>query len=135
MDLPRGTESILIVEDDPAVRKLANSVLSRCGYQVREAVNAIEALDRIERHPPFALVITDVVMPQMSGKELYNELVKRIPNVQVLFISGYTDDALAHHGVLDDGLSFLEKPFSPARLAQKVRSMLDANSAAIAQAR
>jgi len=67
-----------------------------------------------------------VVMPQMSGEELYNELMKREPDAQVLFISGYTDDALAHHGVLDEGLYFLEKPFSPARLAQKVREVLNA---------
>ena len=125
-DLPGGTESILIVEDDAAVRKLARTVLHRCGYQLCEAVNAIEALALLERDLRFDLVITDVVMPQMSGKELYNELMKREPDAQVLFISGYTDDALAHHGVLDEGLYFLEKPFSPARLAQKVREVLNA---------
>ena len=129
-DLPGGTETVLIVEDDAAVRKLITTVLRRCGYQLREAVNAVEALALIERDPFFDLVITDVVMPQMSGKELYNELVKREPGVRVLFISGYTDDALAHHGVLDEGLFFLEKPFSPARLAQKVREVLDASRAA-----
>ncbi|HSI11190.1 MAG TPA: response regulator [Chthoniobacter sp.] len=129
-EMPRGTESILMVEDDAAVRKLASAVLSRCGYRIHEAGNAVEALALIERHPPFDLVITDVVMPQMSGKELHTEIMKRMPTVQVLFISGYTDDALAHHGVLDEGLSFLEKPFSPARLAQKVRTVLDTRPAA-----
>jgi signal transduction histidine kinase/ActR/RegA family two-component response regulator len=124
-EMPRGTESVLMVEDDPSVRKLATTVLARCGYRIEEAVNALEALALIDRHPPFDLVITDVVMPQMSGKQLYLEIMKRVPEVRVLFISGYTDDALAHHGVLDEGLSFLEKPFSPARLAQKVREVLD----------
>jgi len=123
--MPSGTESVLIVEDDSAVRKLATTMLSRCGYRIQQASNAVEALALIERQPPFDLVITDVVMPQMSGKQLHGEIMKRMPEVQVLFISGYTDDALAHHGVLDEGLSFLEKPFSPARLAQKVRAVLD----------
>jgi PAS domain S-box-containing protein len=124
-ELPNGTESVLVVEDDPAVRKLATTVLAGCGYRIQEAVNAVEALELIARHPSFDLVVTDVIMPQMSGKELYDKIVKSLPSVRVLFISGYTDDALAHHGVLDSELSFLEKPFSPARLAQKVRSVLD----------
>jgi CheY-like chemotaxis protein len=123
--LPRGSESLLMVEDDAAVRKLATSVLRRCGYRIQEATNAVEALAFIDRGLTFDLVITDVVMPQMSGKELYTNIIQRAPETRVLFISGYTDDALAHHGVLDDGLLFLEKPFSPARLAQKVRAVLD----------
>jgi signal transduction histidine kinase/ActR/RegA family two-component response regulator len=124
-DLPSGHESILVVEDDAAVRRLATTVLKGCGYHIQEAVNAVEALKFIENPSRFDLVITDVVMPQMSGKQLYEELKKRVPSAKVLFISGYTDDALAHHGVLDEGLEFLEKPFSPARLAQKVRAVLD----------
>ena len=127
-ELPRGNESVLIVEDDIDVRKLATAVLHSCGYRIEEAVSAVQALDLVGYHSRFDLVITDVIMPQMSGKELYTEIMKRVPNTEVLFISGYTDDALAHHGVLDAGLSFLEKPFSPARLAQKVRSVLDGAS-------
>ncbi len=124
-ELPRGAESILMVEDDAAVRTLSTTVLDGCGYRIHEAVNAIEALQLIDKKSSFDLVITDVVMPQMSGKELYVEIMRRQPGAKVLFISGYTDDALAHHGVLDEGLWFLEKPFSPARLAQKVRQVLD----------
>jgi PAS domain S-box-containing protein len=124
-DLPRGTESLLMVEDDPAVRKLSVSVLRSCGYKIQEAVNAVEALSMMEQSASFDLVITDVIMPLMSGKELYDTIRQRFPSTRVLFISGYTDDALAHHGVLEADLSFLEKPFSPARLAQKVRAVLD----------
>ncbi|EDY18155.1 multi-sensor hybrid histidine kinase [Chthoniobacter flavus Ellin428] len=124
-ELPRGQESVLMVEDDSSVRKLAASLLRSCGYQIQEAVDAIEALAIIDRHGAFDLVITDVIMPQMSGKELYSKIMQRAPGARVLFMSGYTDDALAHHGVLDEGLHFLEKPFSPARLAQKVRTVLD----------
>jgi len=95
---------------------------------VQEASNALEALALMEKNPHFDLVITDVIMPHMSGKELYDRLKARGCEAKVLFISGYTDDALADHGVLDEELSFLEKPFSPARLAQKVRSVLDGTS-------
>src|SRR5581483_10527721 len=131
-DLPRGSESILIVQDDIAVRRLATSVLRSCGYEVQEAANAIEALGLIDAQLRFDLVITDVIMPQMSGKELYTQLIDRVPQTKVLFISGYTDDALAHHGVLDEDLQFLEKPFSPAGLAQKIREVLDKTPALLA---
>ena len=130
-ELPRGTESVLVVEDDAAVRRLATTVLRNCGYQIAEAENAVEALKLIACSSPFDLVVTDVVMPQMSGKQLYEEIMKRAPDAKVLFISGYTDDALAHHGVLDEGLAFLEKPFSPARLAQKVRAVLEEAAQAV----
>src|SRR5205085_5372180 len=123
--LPTGTESVLVVEDEAAVRRLAATVLRDCGYQVQEASNAVEALSFIGETSPFDLVITDVIMPQMSGKELYDRIKDRFSEAKVLFISGYTDDALANLGVLDGQLSFLEKPFSPARLARKVREVLD----------
>ncbi|MDB6025232.1 MAG: Blue-light-activated protein [Verrucomicrobiales bacterium] len=127
--LPTGTESILIVEDDFSVRRLAAMILSECGYKVQEACNAAEALALVEKKVRFDLVITDVIMPQMSGKELYDRLKVIVPKTKVLFMSGYTDDALAHHGVLEAGLSFLEKPFSPVRLARSVREILDQASA------
>jgi signal transduction histidine kinase/ActR/RegA family two-component response regulator len=123
--LPKGSESILVVEDEPAVRTLAVLILSQSGYQVREAGDAFEALELIRKSPPFHLVLTDVIMPQMSGKSLYDQIVSQRPGTKVLLMSGYTDDALAHHGVLDEGLSFLEKPFSPAQLTRKVREVLD----------
>ncbi|HWD92292.1 MAG TPA: response regulator [Verrucomicrobiae bacterium] len=123
--LPEGSESILIVEDEAAVRRLAASVLRGAGYRVQEARDAIEAFTLIESKQPFDLVITDVIMPKMSGKELYDQIKVIAPRINVLFMSGYTDDALAHHGVLGPELSFLEKPFSPAGLARKVREVID----------
>ncbi len=123
--LPEGTESILIVEDEAAVRRLAASVLRTSGYSVQEARDAIEAYALIQAKQPFDLVITDVIMPKMSGKELYDQIKTIAPRIKVLFMSGYTDDALAHHGVLGPELSFLEKPFSPSRLTQKVREVID----------
>jgi PAS domain S-box-containing protein len=124
--LPVGTESILVVEDDPSVRELAVLILSNCGYQVQSSNNAFEALRLIKRNPEYDLVVTDVIMPQMSGKELHDQIRSQLPQTKVLLMSGYTDDALAHHGVLDEGLFFLEKPFSPAKLSRKVREVLDA---------
>jgi PAS domain S-box-containing protein len=125
--LPEGTESILIVEDEAAVRRLAASVLRGAGYQVQEARDAVEALSIIDAKQPFDLVVTDVIMPKMSGKELYDKIRVIAPRIKVLFMSGYTDDALAHHGVLGPELSFLEKPFSPAGLARKVREIIDSS--------
>ena len=123
--VPKGTESILIVEDEVAVRRLAASVLRSCGYEVQEARDGFEALSLIQSKQPFRLVITDVIMPRMSGKELYDKIKVIAPRIKVLFMSGYTDDALAHHGVLEPELSFLEKPFSPGRLVRKVREVID----------
>lgn len=123
--LPEGRESILIVEDEGAVRRLAASVLRGAGYQVQEARDAIEGLALIQSRQPFDLVITDVIMPKMSGKDLYDQIKAIAPRIKVLFMSGYTDDALAHHGVLGPELCFLEKPFSPSRLAHKVRDVID----------
>jgi CheY-like chemotaxis protein len=124
-DMPTGTESILVVEDDAAVRRLAVVILRNCGYKIQESNNAFEALEVIRRNPHFDLVLSDVIMPQMSGKELSDKLRLQYPHTKILLMSGYTDDALAHHGVLDEGLLFLEKPFSPAKLANKVREVLD----------
>jgi CheY-like chemotaxis protein len=124
--LPNGKESILLVEDDSSVRRLAFTILRDRGYQVQESSSAIDALEIIRKHPGFDLVVTDVIMPQMSGKELCDLIKTQIPCTKVLLMSGYTDDALAHHGVLNEEISFLEKPFSPSRLSQKVREVLDA---------
>ncbi len=127
--LPGGNEHILIVEDDAAVRALTAAILSDRGYDVRESTNGVEALELLRSNPSFDLVVTDVIMPQTSGKELHDRIRGSMPQTKVLLMSGYTDDALAHHGVLDEGLSFLEKPFSPARLARKVRESLDGSNA------
>jgi CheY-like chemotaxis protein len=125
--MPEGSESILIVEDEAAVRRLAASVLRGAGYQVQEARDAIDALALIQAKQPFDLVVTDVIMPKMSGKELYDQIKVITPRIKVLFMSGYTDDALAHHGVLGPELCFLEKPFSPSGLARKVREVIDSS--------
>jgi PAS domain S-box-containing protein len=125
-DMYAGNESILIVEDDPAVRRMAVVILRNCGYKIQESNNAFEALEVFRRNPNFDLVLTDVIMPQMSGKEMSDKIREQCPQTKILLMSGYTDDALAHHGVLDEGLLFLEKPFSPAKLTRKVREVLDA---------
>ncbi len=126
--MPGGTESILVVEDDAAVRRLAVTVLRGRGYQIQECNNAFEALELLRRDTHFDLVLSDVIMPQMSGKELYDQIKQQFPQTKVLLMSGYTDDALAHHKVLDEGLFFLEKPFSPSRLARKIREVIDTRS-------
>jgi PAS domain S-box-containing protein len=123
--MPGGTESILVVEDDAAVRRLAVTVLRGRGYQIQECNNAFEALELLRKNAHFDLVLTDVIMPRMSGKELSDQIKQQFPQTKVLLMSGYTDDALAHHNVLDDGLFFLEKPFSPSRLARKIREVID----------
>jgi PAS domain S-box-containing protein len=123
--LPKGGESVLVVEDDPTVREFTATVLRECGYQVREAATAVDALPQLDNHPHPDLVVTDVIMPQMSGKELYEQLKQRRIQSKVLFISGYTDDALVNLGVMDNPLCFLQKPFTPVKLAQTVRNLLD----------
>jgi PAS domain S-box-containing protein len=122
----RGNETILVVEDDELLRKLASDILSITGYNVLQAANAGEALLHCERFEgPIQLMITDVVMPQMSGRELSErvELIRR--EMKVLFMSGYTDDAVVRHGITSAGRPFIQKPFSPADLARKVRDVLD----------
>ncbi len=122
---PRGHETILIVEDEKAVRKLTRRILSSAGYKVLSAANGGEALLECERHADkIHLVLTDVVMPRMSGKELSARLTKVFPDLKVLFMSGYTDDAIVHHGILDEGTHFLAKPFTSPDLLKKIRTVL-----------
>jgi CheY-like chemotaxis protein len=121
----RGSETVLLVEDEEAVRTLVHEVLERNGYTVLAARHGGEALLVCERHGgPIHLMVTDVVMPEMSGRELAERLASLRPAMKVLYVSGYTDDAIVHHGVLDPGTPFLEKPFSPDALARKVREVL-----------
>jgi PAS domain S-box-containing protein len=125
-DLPRGRETVLVVEDDEGVRQLSARILNRQGYRVWEAVNGAEALRIIEQQKePIDLMLTDVVMPQMGGKELAEKVQPLRPQMKVLFISGYMDDAVVHREILDSASHFLQKPFSPAALARKVREVLD----------
>jgi two-component system, cell cycle sensor histidine kinase and response regulator CckA len=124
---PRGGETVLLVEDDPSVQDLALRLLRQQGYTVLEAANGVAALHVAQEHggEKIHLLLTDVVMPQMGGKELADQLKIFRPDVKVLYTSGYTDDAIVHHGVLEPGTHFLQKPFSLKTLSHKVREVLD----------
>lgn len=124
-EVPHGEETILLIEDDPTVRALAREVLELNGYHILEARNGEEALKIAAGPVLFQLLLTDVVMPGQSGRELADQLLADRSDLRVLFMSGYTDDAIVHHGVLEDGLDFIQKPFSPDALARRVRVVLD----------
>jgi CheY-like chemotaxis protein len=118
-------ETVLLVEDEDAVRALAREVLRRHGYVVLEARHGVDALRVAERHSDaIHLLVTDVVMPHMGGRELANRLATTRPAIKVLFISGYADHALMHADLVR-GAAFLQKPFTPDVFARKVRSLLD----------
>ena len=124
--ISEGTETILLVEDDEMVRKLVNKVLDNEGYRLLEAANGVAALSICAQYEePIHLLLTDVVMPEMSGRELANRLAAVRPELKVLYMSGYTDDVIVHHGVLDEGTEFIQKPFTPDVLARKIREVLD----------
>jgi len=125
--LPRGTETLLVVEDEPSVRHLAAGVLEAQGYQVLRANNGQDALHVAGEHKgsPIRLVITDVVMPLMGGKAMGEWLKITHPDLKILFTSGYTDDAIARHGMIEPGVAFQPKPYTPEILVRKVRAMLD----------
>ncbi len=125
-DLPRGSETILVVEDEEEVRKLAARVLQRQGYKVLEAPQGGDALLICEQHQdPIHLMLTDVVMPGMSGHQLAKRLESLQPRMKVLYMSGYTNNAIAQHGVLGEGVNYIQKPFTVDGLARKVRGVLD----------
>ena len=127
-DLPHGKETILLVEDEPGLRKLTKLVLQDLGYTILEAANGCEALTIAKERNVSGvdLVFTVVVMPQMGGKELADHIHSMRPDAKVLFTSGYTEDAIVHHGVLNDDVAFLHKPYTPNILARKLREVLDA---------
>jgi signal transduction histidine kinase/ActR/RegA family two-component response regulator len=121
-----GTETILLVEDEEQVRALVLNILRRQGYRVICAQHAGEAMLLSEQHPEtIDLLLTDVVMPQMSGPELAKRLLAKRPSMKVLCMSGYTDDSIVRHGVLESGVAFLQKPLTPTALAGKIREVLD----------
>jgi len=122
----RGSETILLAEDDDQLRELAALILTARGYRVLSAGN-IEEVDAIckRERAKIDLLLTDVVMPRMSGTEIAVRVAQRRPGIRILYMSGYTADATVHHGVLEHGVAFLQKPFTPALLAAKVREVLD----------
>ncbi len=124
--MAHGTETILLVEDEATVRALAARVLHACGYMVLATTDGVDALRTAQTYgAPIDLLLTDVVMPHMGGPALVAQLAGAYPGLKVLFMSGYTDNMFVHHGQLDPGINLLQKPFSAATLARKVREMLD----------
>jgi CheY-like chemotaxis protein len=122
----RGTETILLAEDEEMVRRLTREVLEMYGYRVLLAAGGGAALLICERHEgPIPLLITDVVMPEMSGRELAARITTMRPEMKVLFMSGYTDASVSGPGEFEEGSNFIQKPFTPAALARKVREVLD----------
>jgi PAS domain S-box-containing protein len=122
----RGTETILVLEDEPALRRLVETILDQQGYTILEAATPEQALRLCDEHAgSIDLLVTDVVMPGMSGRQIAEFAVQRRPSLKVLYMSGYTADAIAHHGVLESGVAFLQKPFSSESLLQKVREVLN----------
>jgi CheY-like chemotaxis protein len=126
-----GSETILLVEDDVGVRSLARRILRHHGYTVLEASDGVMAQEVAQQHAgPIDLIITDVIMPGgLSGVRLAEYLVAQRPQVKVLYMSGYTDNAITQHGALDSGQAFLQKPFTPKILAHKVHVLLHAKAA------
>jgi CheY-like chemotaxis protein len=128
---PGGAETVLVVEDEARVRKLIIDVLSSQGYTVLEATRGEEAL-RIckRRRGAIDLAVLDVVMPEMSGPDLARQILPACPGIRLLYISGYTDEAVLHHGIPESGLAFLQKPFLPDAFLRKVRDVLDTRGTA-----
>jgi two-component system cell cycle sensor histidine kinase/response regulator CckA len=126
--MPRGSETILLVEDDDAVRALGRHILTGCGYHVLEASDGSKALDTaLQYDSEIHLLLSDVVMPHLGGRMLSEAVVALRPQCRVLFLSGYNDDDVLRHGVVESEVEFLQKPYTPALLAQKVRTVLDSD--------
>jgi two-component system cell cycle sensor histidine kinase/response regulator CckA len=121
----RGSGTVLVVEDHEGVRSLIVGTLELCGFQVLQAGDGLEALRQVAQHAgKIDLLLTDVIMPGMNGKEVADQLAALRPGLKVLFMSGYSGEVIAHHGVLEAGVAYLPKPFTPDMLSAKVREML-----------
>jgi two-component system, cell cycle sensor histidine kinase and response regulator CckA len=121
-----GSETILVVEDDGMIREIIKKILNKSGYRILSAADSKEAIHISEEHEEkIALMLTDVVLPGMGGRELADLLVEKRPDMKVLYMSGYTDDAIVHHGILEKGLFFMQKPFTSNVLKEKIREVLD----------
>ena len=124
--LPRGTETVLMVEDEDAILRIGKAMLEELGYTVLTATTPGEAIQAMEKQGrEIHLLLTDVVMPEMNGRDLADHLKAINPGLKCLYMSGYTANVIAHHGVLDEGVVFIQKPFSTRELAVKVREVLD----------
>jgi CheY-like chemotaxis protein len=124
-----GKETILLVEDEDLVRRAVLAILRRGGYKILEAASGRAALELIERHEGrIDLLITDVVMPELSGRELALRIAELRPNIKVLYMSGYTDDTIVRHGVLEASMAFIQKPATPTDLLSKVREVLEGSA-------
>jgi PAS domain S-box-containing protein len=121
-----GSETILLVEDEPTILRMTRMMLERKGYSVLMAATPAEAMEKAKSHSDVIdLLMTDVVMPEMNGRDLAGQITALYPDIRLLFMSGYTANVIAHHGVLDDGVAFIQKPFSMADMTAKVREVLD----------
>jgi CheY-like chemotaxis protein len=130
---PGGTETILVVEDDEMIRSLIRDILESTGYRVLVADDPDQGMKLIgEQQDEIHLLLTDLILPGMSGRELVDRVTKEKPEMRVLFMSGYSDEAVARHGILEPGLAFLQKPFSRDGLVRKVRDVLDSAGSHIA---
>ncbi len=128
----RGIETILLVEDEMAVREIESGVLQQSGYTVLNATSPQDALELcLDHKDSIHLLITDVVMPGMNGPTLAKQIAALRPGIKILYVSGYTNDALTHHELLDPNVFFLEKPFAPSTFLRKVREVLDSTPACI----
>ena len=122
----RGTETVMVVEDEEKVRSLAVKVLKRQGYSVLEAEDSGSCLETLRAHQgPLDLLLTDLVMPGLNGRELHEEVKSLFPKVKVLYMSGYTEEIVTHRGVLEEGIPFIQKPFSVHSLTTRVREVLE----------
>jgi len=124
--LPTGTETIMLVEDDHTILALVQQLLEQLGYHVISSESPVAALAKLDAESgPVDLLLTDVIMPEMNGRQLFENMRKRRPAVRGLYMSGYTADVIADRGLLDESCNFIQKPFQAAEIAQKIRAILD----------